>query len=436
MPAVIERTKHPTPPRVLVLNESDEGGGAARAALRISTGLRRRGVPLEVVVQRMIGDRYWIFRDESAKGKLLARSIGLLDPLPNMLYPGRSGLSWSNNWFPHDAGRALKLGRYNLLHMHWVAGGVLSIGALAKIDVPVVWTLHDMWSFTGGCHYTEDCTRYKDACGRCPQLGSRADRDLSAWNLCAKRRAFRGKRMHIVSPSNWLAAAARNSALFRDFDVRVIPNGIDVDVYRPIDRRTARDVLGLPTDAPIVLFGTANALRDGRKGFPLLCTALAELAKNSGLSSDAQLVVFGSNQPRDRPDTGLPVRFMGNMADDVSLVCLYSAADVMVVPSRQENLANTIMEAMACGTPVVAFDTGGNGDLIDHRQSGYLAKPFDPADLGAGIAWVLGDAARAARLSEAAREKCERLFDLDVVCRQYEDLYRSALFQGAQGSRD
>jgi glycosyltransferase involved in cell wall biosynthesis len=148
-----------------------------------------------------------------------------------------------------------------------------------------------------------------------------------------------------------------------------------------------------------------------------------------------QLVVFGSSEPRDPPELGIPVRFMGKLSDDASLACLYSSTDVLVLPSRQEIFGNVTMEAMACGTPAVAFDIGGNGDLIDHLESGYLAKPFEPTDLAAGISFVLGDADRYAGLSQAARRKCETKFDLDIVCSQYEALYQRAVSECRRESR-
>lgn len=413
--------------KVLVLNVLDEVGGAARAALRISTGLRRRDLDLQMAVQQKIGDKYWIVHGENPAQKLLSRALGRIDVLPNAVYPKRSGDPWSNNWFPNDIGKVFDFKKYDLLHLHWIARGFLPTRMLAKVDLPIVWTLHDMWGFTGGCHYSGECRRYEDTCGVCPQLGSRTAHDLSAHNLHAKQRAYEGKALHIVSPSNWLAAQARKSILFRQFEVSVIPNGIDLKIFRPIGRPAARNFLGLPQDARIVLFGAAGAERDDRKGFPLLCSAIAEMAKNGTRLDNMQLVVFGSSEPRDPPDLGIPVCFLGKLSDDSSLACLYSSADVVVAPSRQENLSNTIMEAMACGTPAVAFDIGGNGDLIDHLENGYLAKPFEPADLAAGISWVLGDAARLTSLSEAARRKCELKFDLDIVCSQYEDVYRRAI---------
>jgi glycosyltransferase involved in cell wall biosynthesis len=410
-----------------MLNETDESGGAARAAVRLATGLRHRGVDVRMAVQRKDSDRHWIIRGESKTQKFLSRALGYIDRLPNAIYPNRSKEDWSNNWFPNDIGKGFGFDRYDLLHLHWMGGGFLPMRVLAKVSLPIVWTLHDMWSFTGGCHYSGDCPRFADACGNCPQLFSRAANDLSAWNLRAKQRAYDGKKMYIVSPSNWLARLARKSSLFRQFEVSVIPYGIDLKIFRPIDRRVARDILGFPQDTRIVLFGAVNATRDDRKGFSLLCSAIAELGKDGARPDNLQVVVFGSGEPSDPLELGVPVRFMGKLSDDASLACLYSSADVMILPSRQENLANAVIEAMACGIPTVAFDIGGNSDIVDHLETGYLAKPFETGDLAAGISWVLGDAARLARLSEAARRKCEREYDLDVVCVQYEELYRMAL---------
>lgn len=437
MSAAAENQTHPVDPRikVLVLNAFDEVGGAARAALRTSIGLRRRDLDLQMAVQHKTGDKHWIVQGERTAHKLLSRLLAHIDVLPNAFYPNRVGYPWSNNWFPYDIAEVFDFKKYDLLHLHWIAGGFLPMRRLAKIDLPIVMTLHDMWGFTGGCHYSGDCRRYEEACGMCPQLASRAVFDLSARNLRTKRRAYRDKALHVVSPSNWLAARARESALFRQFEVTVIPHGLDLKTYRPIDRMTARSLLGLPTDARIVLFGTANAIRDERKGFSLLCAAIAELAKNSNVAGNMQLVVFGSSEPHDPPDLAVPARFIGRLADDASLACLYSAADVTVMPSRQEIFGNVTMESMACGTPVVAFDAGSNSDLIDHLENGYLATPFESGDLAAGISWVLGDFDRFAKLSEAARRKCERKFDLDIVSLKYEELYRKAVAEYRKGHR-
>lgn len=430
MPVVDDGGATPAPPqcKVLMLNETDESGGAARAAVRLAAGLRRGGMDLRMAVQRKDSDRHWIDSGSGKTHKILSRAMGHIDLLPNVIYPGRNrAYDWSNNWFPNDAAQVYQFGRYDLLHFHWMGRGFLPMRSLAKLDLPIVWTLHDMWNFTGGCHYSAECAHFEKACGMCPRLDSRNPNDLSARNLRAKRRAYAKKDMHIVSPSNWLAELARKSSLLGDFEISVIPYGLDLQTYRPLDRRSARESLGLPQGARIVLFGAINATRDHRKGFPLLCSAITKLTASNAATKDIQLVVFGSSEPDTSPELGIPVRFMGKLSDDVSLACLYSAADVMVLPSRQENLANAAIEAMACGTPVVAFDIGGNSDLIDHLENGYLAAPFETDDLAAGISWVLSDSTRLAALSQAVRKKCEQKYDLDIVCGQYEGLYRKAM---------
>lgn len=412
--------------RVLVVNVSDQRGGAARAALRLSMGLKNIGLEVQMAVQHREGNRHWTKRSESAAGRLLSKSLGTLDKLPNrLLHPGTASLTWSNNWYPHKLLSGFDLSAYDLIHFHWVGGGYVPISSLSKMPLPVVWTLHDMWPFTGGCHYSGDCNGYQASCGNCPQLGSRSSRDLSAYNLRSKRRALAKRSVRVVSPSNWLAGIARQSALFGRSNVSVIPNGLDLDVYRPVPKDEARRLLNLPMGRKLILFGAASATRDTRKGFPQLCSAIRELARNSSFGDDAELIVFGAETPQDPLDLGVPVRFLGELADDYTLAAVYSAADVLVAPSLQENLANTIMEGLACGTPAVAFDIGGNGDLIDHLQTGYLATAFDPTDLAAGIRWALDQAPR--DISAAARRTCVERFELGVVARRYAALFDEAL---------
>jgi len=426
VPGIEDRT-HSSSPRTLTIlaaNTIDEVGGAARAALRLCLGLRERGVDVELAVRQKLGDKFWVRRGTSVYQRFLTRLSGFIDQLPNAFYPSRVTEGWSNNWFPNGIGTAFELTNYDLLHLHWVGRGFFPVSSFANIEIPIVWTLHDMWGFTGGCHYSDGCTRFEESCGTCPKLRSRSRFDLSSRNLQAKRYAYEKKQVHVVSPSNWMAGLARKSSVFRSFEISVVPNGVDLEVYRPIEQRLARSVLRLPLDARIVLFGAADAVRDERKGFHLLAAAASEL-KQMRSTDKTLLVVFGSSEPLAPPELAVPVRFLGPLADDATLACLYSAADVMVAPSRQENLANTVMEAMACGTPVDAFDIGGNSDLIDHQVNGYLAKPFDASDLARGISWLLDDAAGMKSMSRAARHKCESKFDLGLVSSQYEAIYRN-----------
>jgi glycosyltransferase involved in cell wall biosynthesis len=298
------------------------------------------------------------------------------------------------------------------------------VETLRKFNRPIVWTLHDSWAFTGGCHVPFDCTRYRENCGVCPVLGSASEKDLSRWTWNRKARAWRDLDLTVVTPSRWLAECARSSSLFRDARVEVIPNGLDTETFQPLDKTSSRTLLGLPQDKKIILFGAVRGLSDPNKGFHLLTPALQEVAKGS---KDALAVVFGSSGYAGMPDLGMPVTFLGRIDDDHSLAKIYSAADVFVAPSKQENLPNTVMEAMACGTPCVAFHQGGVPDLVDHAVSGYLAQPFDTEDFARGIEWILGDDDRRAELSDQARRKIVAEFSLANVSERYATIYRELL---------
>jgi glycosyltransferase involved in cell wall biosynthesis len=308
---------------------------------------------------------------------------------------------------------------------------MLRVETLRRFGRPIVWTLHDSWAFTGGCHVPNDCVRYRESCGRCPVLGSTREADLSRRVWARKRRAWSDLDLTLVAPSRWLADCARSSSLFRDARIEVIPNGLDLKRYKPVDRRFARDVLGLPQDRKLIVFGAKSGSEDRNKGLHLLASAL-RILKDAGRDHGTELVVFGSTASTTLARAGLKASYQGFLHDEVSLALLYAAADVFVAPSIQENLPYTVMEAMACGTPCVAFRQGGVPDLIEHERTGYLARPFEPEDLAHGIAWVLEDGDRWRALSSRAREKVEQEFELGLVARRYVDLYRDV----ARGTED
>lgn len=363
-----------------------------------------------------------------ATGRLRHALQRRIDALPLALYRDRKHTSFSVNWFP-EVTSADWTQRADLVHLHWVGAGLLPVRALLRIKKPVLWTLHDMWPFTGGCHYDEGCGRYTDRCGACPQLRASVENDLSRRVWSRKHTYWISVPLTIASPSRWLADEARKSSLFANARIEIIPNGLDLSVFKPLDKRRAREALGLPQDCRLVLFGAMDATSDPRKGYGVLLEALNRIAATTG-RIDMHLVVFGDGTPMEPAGPGLVVHHIGRLSDDALLADLYAGADVMVVPSMQENLPNTIMEALACGTPVVAFGIGGIPDMIDHRQNGYLAASSSSEDLAAGIVWVLEDDARWVALSRAARRKCETHYDLKLVARKYRDLYEQ-LVDGA-----
>ncbi|NES73833.1 MAG: glycosyltransferase, partial [Okeania sp. SIO2D1] len=289
---------------------------------------------------------------------------------------------------------------------------------LAKLQRPIIWTLHDMWAFTGGCLYTQDCEGYLNSCGKCPQLNSNNSWDLSRWVWQRKKRAWKNLDLTIVTPSSWLADCARSSSLFKDLRIEFILNGIDTQVYKPFAKDLARKILNLPLNKHLILFGSLKATSDPRKGFPLLKKALQELTK-SETSDNLELIVLGASQPESDSQLELKTHYLGTLRDDLSLALVYSAADVFVLPSVQDNLPNTILEAIACGTPCVAFKIGGMPDMIDHQKDGYLVQPYQTEDLAKGISWLLGDEERYQTISHLVREKAEKQFTLEIQANRY-----------------
>jgi glycosyltransferase involved in cell wall biosynthesis len=242
--------------------------------------------------------------------------------------------------------------------------------------------------------------------------------------------------MHIVCPSTWMADCARRSALMRSWPITVIPHPIDLKVWAPCDQAQARSLLGLPLDRRLVLFGAIGGTGDPRKGADLLLKAHGHLkATATGIALEQlELVIFGQSRPAELPDLGFPVHYSGQLHDDISLRLLYAAADVFVIPSRQDNLPNTGIEAHACGTPVVAFRTGGLVDIVEDRITGALAEPFDPASLAAAIAWVLDDPQRRRKLGVAARQRAERLWEPARIAGLYAEVYRQAVAAASPAS--
>ena len=233
----------------------------------------------------------------------------------------------------------------------------------------------------------------------------------------------------VVTPSRWLANCARKSSLFRDRRIEVIPNGIDLSIFKPTPKQRARDLLELPRNKKLILFGGINSTSDPNKGFQFLLPALKNLSSRSR-KQDIELLVFGSSVPGKPLEFNMRISYLGRLQDESSLALLYSAADLLVVPSRQENLPNTILESMACGTPCVAFNQGGIPEIIDHGLNGYLANPFDQEDLAHGIGSLLGDDRLRQSMAINARQKVKADFSLQTAVRRYGDLYGELLSGG------
>ena len=407
----------------LLISTHDIDGGAARAAYRLHKGLQSINVGSQMLVQNKQSDDYTVIAPESKVSKGIGILKPTLDSLPLQLYPQRDHkLRFSPQWLPDKLDVKVAQINPDVINLHWINGGYLKIETIAKFNKPIVWTLHDMWAFTGGCHYNGECMNYINSCGTCPQLHSNKEKDLSRWIWQRKAKAWENLNLTIVTPSHWLAKCAASSSLLKDTRIEVIPNGLDTKQYKPIEKSLARSILGFPQNKQLILFGAMSATSDPRKGFNLLQSALQKLSQ-SGWGEQVELVVFGSSQPKNPTELGLKSHYLGRLNDDISLSLVYAAADVFIAPSVQDNLPNTVMESLACGTPCVAFDIGGMPDMIDHQQNGYLSKPFDIDDLARGIAWVLEDEERLQKLGVNGREKVEQNFTVEIQANSYMSLY-------------
>ncbi len=421
--------------KVVLVSTSDFRGGAARAAFRLHQGLRRLGCDSQMLVQSRESDDPRVHAPEGKLARGFAALRPTLEQLPLRILAPAVRLPFSTQWFPDDVNRRLRKLQPQVVNLHWFHKGFLRIESLPRLPSPLVWTLHDMWAFTGGCHYAGDCDHFHSKCGACPQLNSRRVNDLSRWVWQRKQRSWQKADFTLVCPSRWLAGQASQSALFAGRRIEVIPNGIDLERYRPFPKGQARDWLRLPQDKMLILFSAMGGPSNPNKGFQYLAPVMQAL-HSAGWGDRLGWMLLGETHAEQI--AGLPGRVisMGHLHDDLSLALVYAATDILIVPSLQDNLPNAAMEALACGTPCVAFEVGGIPEMVDHLENGYLAQPGDPQSLAAGLEWALGDDDRLSRLAQMARQKAVRAFDQKVQAARYLDLFQELTNPRRAGGSD
>jgi glycosyltransferase involved in cell wall biosynthesis len=412
---------------VLQLSTNDAMGGAARAAKRLNDALNQLGVISRMFVVNRTGNgteplRFHPFRylPDRLGWQLYRVARRLQNPVRCT-----DGTLFSRDWTFYRAQPLRQLPHADIFNLHWVVDLLdyrAMLGPMAQI-APLVWTLHDMNAFTGGCHYTAGCERFTEECHTCPKLGSTHRRDRSYIAFHRKQKALAevpGDRLKIVCPSGWMEGEAKRSALFRRYDTVVIPNGIDTEEFQPMEKQAARRELGLGAEEKVVLF-VADFLTDTRKGFRFLLGALDVLRDLPGLRvlTLGHIGLLGMDAPM--------YRHLGHVNSSKRLATAYAAADVFVIPSLQDNLPNTILEAMACGRPVVGFDTGGIADAVRQGETGLLATVGDSADLAKQISWVLEHPASANTMGQAARERTLTVFSLRKQGEAYRAVYEEML---------
>ena len=416
--------------KVIHVSWRDISGGAARAAWRVhrSVGMAGALSSMAVGTRSSRGDdviqympkRHPVFRVARRVRRFMSRA----QADATRIRPGLSDF-WDDRTVT-GPGLGNLLAPADVYHLHQITE-FLDYGAIPRLAAraPIVWTLHEMTPFTGGCSYAYECERFTHECGSCPQLGSTTHHDFSRAAWKRKHAAYAGidpTRMHIVGASQWIAREAKRSALLGRFPVSVIPYGLDTDVFRPMrEARRLLDGFGVPPSARIVLF-VAEDPNHPRKGFDLLDSALGALRT----TSDVALVSVGHGEP-PKLRSALPHVHLGSLTEDRMIAAAYSLADVFVIPSLQDNLPNTVLEAMACGTPVVGFRIGGIPDMVRDGENGLLVPPGDIARLACAIDTLLADGPRRSIMGAAGRQIVEREYTYGLQAERYMRLYRSFL---------
>ena len=418
--------------RVLFLNTSDSKGGAAIAAKRLMDTLRKEGIDISMIVRDKATDDPAVIKIRSSKWmnkiRFMYERLGIFI---------HNGFNRENLFAVSQANTGVDISRYNevkradIIHIHWINQGFLSlkdVQRLVAIGKPIVWTMHDMWPCTGICHHARDCVSFMSQCGGCFFLQSKKKRDLSTAVFLKKQEwIFCEENITMVGCSQWLARKAKISALTKNHRVVSIPNPIDIQQFKSYsDKESCRRRLGLPEHKQLILFGAAN-VTDKRKGIYYLIDAINRLlVVDPCLAEKMGIVAFGEAKAEFVNLVKIPVYPLGYVFDVSQIVALYNAIDVFVTSSLEENLPNTIMEALACGVPCVGFRIGGIPEMIGHKKNGYVASYKDTDDLAAGIDWVLNKADRD-ELFRNARRKVEKNYSEAVVAKQYIQLYQRLL---------
>lgn len=414
-------------------------GGAGNAAYRLHKGLQAIGIDSTFIVLdkkckdpsvKVIPDNqqnessYCNSPDSYSSSRMKLMWKYWTDMLTE--YPGRAkGLEiFTDNTCSVRLGLVKEITEADIVNLHWVAG-MINFKELpsALKGKNIVWTLHDMNPFTGGCHYTGKCNKFLNGCNACPQLGSISQKDKSYYSFCEKGEAYKELQINIVTPSKWLRDEAKRSSLFSKFQVDVIPYGLPLDAFKVYEKDELRKKLNIPLSKKIILFG-ANDVMNHRKGFSLLLDTLEQLAdQNEG---DVALGIFGDLPPGTPIQSRYEILNFGTINSENTLALVYSLSDVFVLPSLEDNLPNTVLESLACGTPVVAFNIGGMPDMISHKKTGYLADEGDIKELGEGISWILRNNSNDS-LRNYCREFAVGHYDLQIQANAYLQKYNEIL---------
>ncbi|WP_455639387.1 glycosyltransferase family 4 protein [Parabacteroides sp.] len=412
---------------ILILNTSEFAGGAAVAANRLAKALNQSGLDVFMLVRERQSED---FKVGSLNNTLIRKKLNYLRFIwERIIIFLCNGFSKKKLFQVSIANTGTDISKHplvqkaDIIHLHWINQGFLSLSDINKLIAtgkPIVWTMHDLWTSTAICHYPGECEKYTTGCSRCPMLEPNLIFDLAA-SVFKKKALIRMSDITFVGCSHWITEEARKSALIKDANFVSIPNPIDTTVFKFEDKNIARKYFNLPDDKYLLLFAAAK-LSDIRKGAAYLIEACNILKYE--YQNRIEIVLMGNSSEELISKIPFRVNSLGYISEQEAMVMAYNCADMFIIPSLEDNLPNTIMESMACGTPCVGFDTGGIPEMIDHQVNGYVAKYKDAADLANGIQWILENKQRAG-LTEACLNKVQSCYSERIIADRYKSLYET-----------
>ena len=417
--------------KVVHLNTYDGNGGAGRACMRLNRALLNKGIDSKIIVHYKFGKNPAIetFNSNFVQKAYTAVTIVLERVLAKRyLKPLRTPFSFA--WFGRSVIHHPDVKAADIIHLHWVNHSFLNpehLAEIAKLNKPIVWTFHDSNAFTGGCHVRYTCDHFKVECGNCPLLKDAGPNDISHRIWLQKNKAYADMKFCIIAPSSWMKSSVEAGSLMQGRQVERIPNTLETDIFKPADKKQTKQQAGLNPGKFIFLTGFMPSRKDLHKGTQYLLDSLEMLKDRLGAKAeDIELVIFGNRNTDDLPDFPFKTTFLGTINNDEKLANCYAAADAFLIPSLEDNLPYTVMESLACGTPVIAFTTGGIPDMVQHQHNGYLAAYRSAESFTDGMEWIINYPDKD-KLQQQARQTVIDKFAEDVITDKHIALYNQIL---------
>lgn len=405
--------------KVVHLSTTDTGG-AFKGTWRIHESLQRQNIESCILVRSKYNDSDTVEVMDSWWKKLISKMRNAF----NLLYS--KGQVVSDIYGAHLT-QIPQIADADIIFLHWVNSFVSAqtVIDLLELGKPIVWIMHDMWVFTGGCHCDEECGKYEVGCGQCPLLNSININDITHRNIMKKTKIYSDSNITFVALSNWELACARKSIALQNCNIIKIPNPLDLNTFCPMEReyylKQKQQMMPFLSQKKVILFGANKAAEDRNKGFKYLIESLKYMDPQ-----EYCLICFGGDLTKyksEMPDN-MDMVSLGVILDEHELAVWYNIADVFVAPSLQESFCYTVCEALACGTPVTAFAVGGIVDQVEHMKNGYLVKIKDAYDLAAGIRFCVENRES---LTRTARKGVIDKNNYDKIGERYAELCNNLL---------